>query len=63
MFVLDRYAGLEPKFLQDFTAPSGDAYVDANAAALRELLPADLVFANHVLLGAPSARRPARRSA
>src|SRR5207244_5893096 len=30
-----------------------EAYVEANAAALRELAPADLVFANHVLLGAP----------
>src|SRR6185312_9779283 len=29
------------------------AYVDANAATLRELLPADLVFANHVLMGGP----------
>ena len=29
------------------------AYVEANAAALRELLPADLVFTNHVLLGGP----------
>jgi glycosyltransferase involved in cell wall biosynthesis len=27
--------------------------VEANAAAVRELAPADLVFANHVLLGAP----------
>ncbi len=53
VFVLDRYAGLEPKLLQDFTTDELDAYVEANAAALRELLPADLVFANHVLLGAP----------
>ena len=38
-----------------------DAYVEANAAALRALLPADLVFANHVLLGgAGRARRAAR---
>jgi glycosyltransferase involved in cell wall biosynthesis len=53
VFVLDRYAGLAPRLLQDFTAAERAAYVDANAAALRELLPADLVFANHVLLGAP----------
>jgi len=51
VFVLDRYAGLEPKLLQDFTASERGAYVEANAAALRELLPADVVFANHVLLG------------
>ena len=53
VFVMDRYAGLEPKFLQDFTDAEKTAYVDANAAALRELLPADLVFANHVLMGGP----------
>jgi glycosyltransferase involved in cell wall biosynthesis len=53
VFVMDRYAGLEPKFLQDFTDDEKRAYVDANAAALRELLPADLVFTNHVLMGGP----------
>jgi glycosyltransferase involved in cell wall biosynthesis len=53
VFVLDRYAGLEPKFLQDFTAAERQAYVDANAGALRELLPADVVFTNHVLMGGP----------
>jgi glycosyltransferase involved in cell wall biosynthesis len=53
VFVMDRYAGLEPKFLQDFTDAEKSAYVDANAATLRELLPADLVFANHVLMGGP----------
>src|SRR5258707_5294783 len=50
-FVLDRYEGLEPKLLQDFSGEDLDRYVAANAAALRELGPADLVFANHVLLG------------
>ena len=34
-------------------ARSAKRYVEANAAALREQLPADLVFANHVLLGGP----------
>jgi glycosyltransferase involved in cell wall biosynthesis len=52
-FVLDRYEGLEARLLGDFTAEQRDAYVEANATALRELAPADLVFANHVLLGAP----------
>ena len=56
VFVLDRYEGLEAKLLPDFTAAERDAYVAANAAALRELMPADAVFANHVLLGAPVAR-------
>src|SRR6185312_9307995 len=53
VFVLDRYEGLEPRLLQDLTAGERAAYVDANAAAVRDLLPADLVFANHVLLGGP----------
>jgi glycosyltransferase involved in cell wall biosynthesis len=52
-FVLDRYEGLEARLLQDFTPAERDAYVEANAATLRRLAPADLVFANHVLLGAP----------
>jgi glycosyltransferase involved in cell wall biosynthesis len=53
VFVLDRYDGLEARLLVDFTTAERDAYVEANAAALREHGPADLVFANHVLLGAP----------
>ena len=57
VFVIDRYAGLEPKLLQDFTASEKGAYVEANAAALRELLPADLVFTNHVLMGGPVGER------
>ena len=55
VFVLDRYEGLTAKLLQDFTADERARYVEANAAALRELLPADVVFANHVLLGGPVA--------
>jgi glycosyltransferase involved in cell wall biosynthesis len=53
VFVLDRYEGLEARLLVDFSAAEREAYVEANASALRELAPADLVFANHVLLGAP----------
>jgi len=53
VFVMDRYEGLEPKFLQDFSEAERRAYVEANAAALRALLPADLVFTNHVLMGGP----------
>jgi glycosyltransferase involved in cell wall biosynthesis len=56
VFVLDDYEGLEPRLLQDVTPEERSAYVEANAAALRGLLPADLVFANHVLLGGPVAR-------
>jgi glycosyltransferase involved in cell wall biosynthesis len=53
VFVLDRYEELEARLLVDFSPAECEAYVRANAAALRELAPADLVFANHVLLGAP----------
>ena len=55
------YEGLEAQLLQDFTRAQRDAYVEANAAAVRALLPADLVFANHVLLGG-AGRRRARRA-
>src|SRR6266571_280232 len=55
VFVMDRYAGLEPKFLQDFTDDEKQAYVEANASVLRDLLPADVVLANHVLMGGPVA--------
>jgi glycosyltransferase involved in cell wall biosynthesis len=51
VFVLDRYEGLEPRRLQDLTREERERYVELNAAALRELLPGDLVFANHVLPG------------
>jgi glycosyltransferase involved in cell wall biosynthesis len=53
VFVLDRYDGYEVKLLQDTTAAERAAWVEANASALREHLPADLVFCNHVLLGGP----------
>jgi glycosyltransferase involved in cell wall biosynthesis len=53
VFVLDRYEGLEPRLLPDFTREERERYVELNAASLRKHLPADLVFANHVLLGGP----------
>ncbi len=52
VFVLDRYPGLEPRLLQDLSPAERSGFVAANADVLRGL-PADLVFANHVLLGAP----------
>jgi glycosyltransferase involved in cell wall biosynthesis len=55
VFVLDRYEGLEAKLLQDFTRGERDRYIALNATALCAQGPADLVFANHVLLGAPVA--------
>jgi glycosyltransferase involved in cell wall biosynthesis len=53
VFVLDRYDGYTVKRVQDCTRAELDSWVDANAAALRERGPADLVFANHILLGGP----------
>jgi glycosyltransferase involved in cell wall biosynthesis len=53
VFVLDEYEGLDAKLLTDFTRAQRKAYVEANAEALRMHLPADLVFCNHVLMGAP----------
>jgi glycosyltransferase involved in cell wall biosynthesis len=53
VFVLDRYDGYTVKRVQDCTRAELDAWVDANAAALRDRGPADLVFANHILLGGP----------
>jgi glycosyltransferase involved in cell wall biosynthesis len=55
VFVLDRYEGLEAKLLQNFTTDERNRYVELNAASLRAQGPADLVFANHVLLGGPVA--------
>jgi len=52
-FVLDRYEGLEARLLPELTRDERERYVELNAAAVREQLPADLVFANHVLLGGP----------
>jgi glycosyltransferase involved in cell wall biosynthesis len=53
VFVLDRYDGYEVKRVQDCSRRELDAWVEANARALRERGPADLVFVNHVLLGGP----------
>lgn len=51
--MLDRYEGYEVKLVQDCSRAELDDWVGRNAAAVRELLPADLVFCNHVLLGGP----------
>jgi glycosyltransferase involved in cell wall biosynthesis len=63
VFVLDRYEGLDARLLPELTSGERDRYVEANAAALRERLPADLVFANHVLLGGPVAAATGARHA
>jgi glycosyltransferase involved in cell wall biosynthesis len=51
VFVLDRYEGLEPVLLQDMSRADRESYVARNVGALTAHLPADLVFANHVLMG------------
>jgi glycosyltransferase involved in cell wall biosynthesis len=51
VFVLDDYEGLRPKLLQDLGDAELDAYLAANADVVGALLPADLVFVNHVLAG------------
>jgi glycosyltransferase involved in cell wall biosynthesis len=53
VFVLDRYEGLEPRRVQDLSRAELERFVAINAAAVRELLPADLVLTNHLLLGGP----------
>ena len=63
VFVLDRYDGLEARRLPELSQAEREHYVEANAAALRERLPADLVFANHVLLGGPVAAATGARYA
>ncbi|MEX2210412.1 MAG: glycosyltransferase family 4 protein [Gaiellaceae bacterium] len=63
VFVLDRYEGLEARLLQDLTRAERERFVELNAAAVRQHLPADVVFANHVLLGAPVAAATGARYA
>ena len=51
VFVLDRYEGYEVKLLPDCSREELETWVEVNAAAVRGLLPADVVLCNHVLLG------------
>src|SRR5712691_627338 len=44
VFVLDEYDGYEVKLLQDCSRVELDRWVEANVAALRAELPADVVF-------------------
>jgi glycosyltransferase involved in cell wall biosynthesis len=53
VFVLDEYEGYVVKRVQECKRPELEGWVEANAAAIREHLPADLVFVNHVILGGP----------
>jgi glycosyltransferase involved in cell wall biosynthesis len=56
VFVLDRYQDLEPAYLQDMPVEERERFVELNASAVREHLPADFLLVNHVLLGAPVGR-------
>jgi glycosyltransferase involved in cell wall biosynthesis len=54
VFVLDRYEGYhDVRRVPDCTREELGRWVEANAAAVRDHLPAALVFTNHVLLGGP----------
>ena len=63
VFVVDRYEGLDARLLQDLTREQLERFVEANADAVRGRLPADLGFANHVLLGGPVAAATGARFA
>jgi glycosyltransferase involved in cell wall biosynthesis len=59
-FVLDRYQGIEARLVGDFSDAELERYLDLNASALAAELerePADLVMANHAIMGGPVAQR------
>lgn len=53
VFVIDGYEDMEARRVQDLSWPERHHFVDISAAAVREHLPADLVFTNHLILGGP----------
>jgi glycosyltransferase involved in cell wall biosynthesis len=53
VFVLDRYEDLEAAYLQELPVEERERFVELNAAAVRDQLPADFLLVNHVLMGAP----------
>jgi len=53
VFVVDRYEDLEARRIQDLGWQERTHFVEVNAAALREHLPAELVFTNHLIMGGP----------
>ncbi len=58
VFVLDRYEGAEARRVADLTADELGRYLEANTSALAAELgrePADLVLANHAIMGGPVA--------
>jgi glycosyltransferase involved in cell wall biosynthesis len=59
VFVLDGYEGIEARHVADFTPAELERFVERNAAAVAGAHGghADLVLANHVLMGGPVAAR------
>ena len=53
VFVLDHYPGARPQLLGKMSRRDRERFVEQNVAAVREQGPADLLLANHVLLGGP----------
>ena len=53
VFVHDRYEGYEVETVRDADRARLERWVEANTSAIRDYLPAELVFTNHVLLGGP----------
>ena len=53
VFVLDHYAEATPALLPTMTRAELDEYVAAQASAIGQVGPADLLITNHVLLGGP----------
>ena len=53
VFVLDQYDGYRVELVQKLPRSELETWVEDNAVAIRERLPADLVFASHLLLGGP----------
>src|SRR4029079_19010527 len=56
----DRYQGIEARLVGDFSEAELERYLDLNATALDAELerePADLVLANHAIMGGPVAAR------
>jgi glycosyltransferase involved in cell wall biosynthesis len=53
VFVVDGYEDMEAHRVQDLPWAERERFVAVNADAVREHLPADLVFTNHLVLGGP----------
>jgi len=53
VFVLDHYEGVQARLLPELSAGEREDFVARNVAAIRALPDADLLLANHVLLGGP----------